>query len=413
MHRRIRHRTEIIASFEESNHGDVTAHGPAQDPRCECVVLAGQIDACQGVLRQGIEADAEDEEVRVEPAQGGCHSHFQDLPKHGGAISGAQRDVEDVAIHTGDARIACEGVRVSLMRTAIEEIGVVPEARLDAVAVVHINVDHGDPLHAVGVPGVLGRDARVVEEAEPHRPLRLGMVARRPAEAEGHAIPTAVNPQHRRIHRRTGPASSKLCRFLWSRIRTAKIIASTAASRGIPSAWVQSVEHALFRSNTRRRIAEDSPASAPSRPYPRLPPPPCRSPGPGRSRLEVAPDAVAYGTAAAAYRSREGNPPRKKAATAAYRGRRGPSAPSEWPSRGPVAPDAARDSAPCTAGGKSPAKSAQNRRKQPNPLAFRPFWGKSRNQLTPAAPAAPAAPPPTRAAPRPTWQAGTQELVCT
>src|SRR5438477_6215 len=54
-----------------------------------------------------------------------------------------------------------------------------PEDLLGAVAVMHVEIDHGDAMQAVLLLGMAGCDGGVVEDAEAHRPDGLGVVARR------------------------------------------------------------------------------------------------------------------------------------------------------------------------------------------------------------------------------------------
>src|SRR6185312_15116680 len=60
-----------------------------------------------------------------------------------------------------------------------------PDDRLGAVAVMNVPVDDGDALGAVLLLRVTGGDDGVVEEAKAHRPVGLGVVARRADGAKG------------------------------------------------------------------------------------------------------------------------------------------------------------------------------------------------------------------------------------
>ena len=57
--------------------------------------------------------------------------------------------------------------------------------RLGAVAVMDVEIDHGDALIAVRLARVQRADRDVVEQAEAHGARRLGVVAGRPDGAEG------------------------------------------------------------------------------------------------------------------------------------------------------------------------------------------------------------------------------------
>jgi hypothetical protein len=67
--------------------------------------------------------------------------------------------------------------------------------------VVHVEVDHGDPLESVERQRMGGSDRDVVEEAEPHGPAPFGVMPRRADVAERVVGPTPdheVRGQHRR-----------------------------------------------------------------------------------------------------------------------------------------------------------------------------------------------------------------------
>ena len=71
------------------------------------------------------------------------------------------------------------------MRRAIEQILVGPERGLGAVAVMHIEIDHGHALGAMLGAGMQRADGDIVEEAEAHGAGRLGMVTGGTHRAEG------------------------------------------------------------------------------------------------------------------------------------------------------------------------------------------------------------------------------------
>ena len=73
-------------------------------------------------------------------------------------------------------------VRV-LVRGDVQHVGVRLEDVLRAVAVVQVPVDDGDPANTAG-PQECGRHRHVVEEAEAHRAVALGVMAGRPDERE-------------------------------------------------------------------------------------------------------------------------------------------------------------------------------------------------------------------------------------
>ena len=90
---------------------------------------------------------------------------------------------------------------------ADEEDGrVVLEAGLRAVAVVDVEVDDRDAPDAVVALQVAGGDRDVGEEAESHRPVGLGVVARRADGGEG---ATRLAGHHASQQRSTAPAASR------------------------------------------------------------------------------------------------------------------------------------------------------------------------------------------------------------
>ena len=71
------------------------------------------------------------------------------------------------------------------MGGAIEHVGIGPEDVLRAVAVMHVEIDDRHPLGVIALARVIGGDGRLVEEAEAHGAVLLGMVAGRAHGAEG------------------------------------------------------------------------------------------------------------------------------------------------------------------------------------------------------------------------------------
>ena len=70
------------------------------------------------------------------------------------------------------------------MRRGVEQAGIVLEDGLRAVAVMHVEIDHRDPREAVHLARPQRADRDIVEQAEPHRPAGLGMMAGRAHGAE-------------------------------------------------------------------------------------------------------------------------------------------------------------------------------------------------------------------------------------
>jgi len=72
-----------------------------------------------------------------------------------------------------------------LVRGAIHHGFVGPEYFLGAVAVVNVEIDDRDALGSMVCLGMARRDGGIVEQAEAHRPFRLGVMAGRPYGNEG------------------------------------------------------------------------------------------------------------------------------------------------------------------------------------------------------------------------------------
>src|SRR3546814_17561737 len=102
----------------------------------------------------------------------------------------------DVGVHAALTGRAGARIERALVGRGVEQVGIVPEGRLGAVAVMHVEVHHGDAAQAVRLTCMQGTDRDVVEQAEPHGAVRLGMVAGRPHGAEGDRKSTRLNSSH-------------------------------------------------------------------------------------------------------------------------------------------------------------------------------------------------------------------------
>src|SRR3546814_7162775 len=106
------------------------------------------------------------------------------------------------------------------------EIGIGLESSLGAVAVMDVEIDHGDAFQAPAVAGMPGADGDVVEQAEAHGLGRLGMMAGRADGAEGvarltlhHGVDDGTagtrRPQGRSEERRVGQECVSTCTSRW------------------------------------------------------------------------------------------------------------------------------------------------------------------------------------------------------
>jgi len=96
---------------------------------------------------------------------------------------GRDRDIDDIA-DAGLGRRACARIEGRLVDGAEEQAVVSLEGGLGAVAVVDVEIDHGDPGHTLSL-GHAGGDGDIGEHAEAHGGVRLGVVARRADSGEG------------------------------------------------------------------------------------------------------------------------------------------------------------------------------------------------------------------------------------
>ena len=87
---------------------------------------------------------------------------------------------------------------------------------LRAIAVVHVDINNGDAFEPVHVEGMTGTDGDGIEQAEAHGPVRLGVMARRPGQAEGMCRLAGHDPVNRFNHtaRRMQPSRRGTLRHL-------------------------------------------------------------------------------------------------------------------------------------------------------------------------------------------------------
>ena len=107
-----------------------------------------------------------------------------------GVVTGAlgERDVEGAAFAFAEAALAGgpgAGVEGPAVAAGDVDVGAAFEHRLGAVAVVDVLVEDQDPLAAELADGVVGGQGDVVEQAEAHGPVGLGVVAGRPDQGQG------------------------------------------------------------------------------------------------------------------------------------------------------------------------------------------------------------------------------------
>ena len=133
----------------------------------------------QRVVHVGVAAVLADEHVGGEGPHQRRHDRLDGAQPRGVAGARRERDVGDRAARGRAADVgrpagAGEEVPTALVHRDREHPGVVPEHPLDAVAVVHVDVDVRHPLGAV-VEQPLDADADVVVDAEPGRVAAHGV----------------------------------------------------------------------------------------------------------------------------------------------------------------------------------------------------------------------------------------------
>ncbi len=153
----------------------------ARHPR---VVGLGQLQVRERVLAVGVESRRHVEDLRPVRLERGEPVLAHRLAERVAPAARRERDVDHVRPERIHARVRVERV---LERRDHQHPRIAREDVFGAVAVVHVEVDDGDALDAVDGERVRGADRDVVEQAEAHRAVALGVVTRRADRAEGAA----------------------------------------------------------------------------------------------------------------------------------------------------------------------------------------------------------------------------------
>src|SRR4029078_8106445 len=130
-------------------------------------IALDQPELSQGVPHMGIETGRDQEKVGGEIVQGRQDARQHRFAEIVAVIAWIERCVEDVA----DARLtqcAGAGKERHLVGRAIEQIFVGPERCLRAIAVMHVEIDDGNALCAMGCADMERRNRHGVEQAEAH-----------------------------------------------------------------------------------------------------------------------------------------------------------------------------------------------------------------------------------------------------
>ena len=157
------------------------------------VVIAMRIEACRNEQHLGFEVTQ-----RRQPGIG--HRIAQRLPTG----VGRKWHIEHVL---AECLLAAVGIQLRLKGRDHQDSLVTGQDVLTAIAVMNIEIDQGNALHAELVEGMADADRHVVEKAKAHRAAALGMVTGWAHIAEGtpeFALPDQFSGQHRgtgRMHR--------------------------------------------------------------------------------------------------------------------------------------------------------------------------------------------------------------------
>ena len=78
-----------------------------------------------------------------------------------------------------------------------EHFLIVGKKVLDAVAVMHVKINNGNPAYAMAMPGVFGGDGDIIKQAEAHGMPGFGVMPRRADTAKS----IQCLPRKHRVHR--------------------------------------------------------------------------------------------------------------------------------------------------------------------------------------------------------------------
>ena len=126
-----------------------------------------------------VEAGRDDDQLGAEFLQLRQDYVFEGGAEFGAAVLRGQRRIDDGVVLAALAAGAGAGKQRHLVRRAIHHRRVGPEDILRAIAVMHVEIDHGRAGDAVFALGVTRGDGRVVEEAKAHWLVDLGVMAGR------------------------------------------------------------------------------------------------------------------------------------------------------------------------------------------------------------------------------------------
>src|ERR1700704_4429441 len=179
-------RPQIVAAFQgPARPPSPVLDRPRLDQLGELAVAPGRdLEAGHRVIRVGVEAGRYQQQFSTERRECRAALLFPGTEKHRVSGTAGERDVDDIAVRPALAGTSGPWIERKLMGRRVEDLGVVFETVLRAVAVVDVEVEHPDAPNAHGARRDQ-TDGDVVEETEAHRLRVLGMMARRPNDRDG------------------------------------------------------------------------------------------------------------------------------------------------------------------------------------------------------------------------------------
>src|SRR6202521_995898 len=158
--------------------------GPPLDQLGELAVALGRyLEAAQGVVFVGVEAGRHQQQLWTKRREGRANFLFPGTEKNRIAAATSERNIEDVAMRPAFAGTPGPRIERELMGRRVEGLGVVLETVLRAVAMVNVEVEYPDAANALGASRDEA-DSHIVDEAEDHGLVVLGMMTGRPHDRE-------------------------------------------------------------------------------------------------------------------------------------------------------------------------------------------------------------------------------------
>ena len=179
----------VIAAFQyrEDFPPVQRLHLPAQHAGHFPEPLGRYVHIGQGIVRVGVEAGGDDQQIRPVVMHGRNHLLLQHPDINLISCAGFQGDVQGIPPSDPPAaliRRADAGIEGPLVNAAKEDLAHLVKAVMSAVALVYVPVENKNPLQRIAVDGIAGGDGDIVEEAESHRLGIFGMVPRWAHRAE-------------------------------------------------------------------------------------------------------------------------------------------------------------------------------------------------------------------------------------